>query len=58
MSILDLGFRFDYKIVALLFMWAALISSFFEGFEPSFLTEIFLWISVNCFMWNSTAKGK
>ena len=52
----DLGFRFDCKFLGSVFMWAALISAVVNKFAPSYFTEVFLWCSVNCFIWESTKK--
>jgi len=58
MSRLDMGLQFTARTAALVFMWAALISAIIEGFKPAFLTELLLWVSLNCFIWYDIRKGR
>tara|TARA_B100000029_G_scaffold323871_1_gene316257 strand:- start:6919 stop:7098 length:180 start_codon:yes stop_codon:yes gene_type:complete len=50
MSELDLGLKLDYRFGASLFMIAAMVSAIVNGFAPSYVTEVLMWICINFFV--------
>jgi len=57
MAALDLRLGFEFKYVARVSMFVAMFTAILNNFEPAFETEVFLWISVNCFIWQEI-KGR